>query len=79
MIRGQKTAFVIVMEITENHDIVLPLMATSFIAFTVSKLVCPQPLYQTLAQGFLQGIHIIDPVKHTNPDIGSQTLKNKIG
>lgn len=79
VVQAPITAFVIVMEMTENHDIVLPLMATSFIAFTVSKLVCPQPLYQTLAQGFLQGIQIIDPVKHTNPDIGSQTLKNKIG
>ncbi|MDP2961853.1 MAG: chloride channel protein [Sulfurimicrobium sp.] len=54
VVQAPITAFVIVMEMTENHDIVLPLMATSFIAFTVSKIVCPKPLYQALAQGFLQ-------------------------
>lgn len=78
VVQAPITAFVIVMEMTENHDIVLPLMATSFIAFSISKLVCPKPLYQTLAQGFLQGIEP-DPVKPDATDVGSQTLKNKIG
>ncbi len=63
VVQAPITAFVIVMEMTENHDFVLPLMATSFIAFTVSKIVCPKPLYQTLAQGFLQQI---DSAGHKN-------------
>lgn len=63
VVQAPITAFVIVMEMTENHDFVLPLMATSFIAFTVSKIVCPKPLYQTLAQGFLQQI---DGAGHKN-------------
>ncbi len=53
VVQAPITAFVIVMEMTDNHNMVLPLMATSFIAYTVSKLVCPTPLYQTLAKEFL--------------------------
>ncbi len=47
------TAFVIVMEMTDNHEMILPLMAASFIANACSRLVCPTPLYHTLAQNFV--------------------------
>jgi H+/Cl- antiporter ClcA len=49
------TAFVIVMEMTANQSFVLPLMATAFIAYWVSRLFCPEPLYRSLAQEFLPG------------------------
>jgi H+/Cl- antiporter ClcA len=47
------TAFVIVMEMTDNHDLLLPLMATAFVAYLSSRLVCPQPIYRMLALSFL--------------------------
>ena len=47
------TAFVIVMEMTDNHEMILPLMAASLIANACSHLVCPTPLYHTLAQNFV--------------------------
>jgi H+/Cl- antiporter ClcA len=47
------TAFVIVMEMTDNHDLLLPLMATAFTAYVTSRLVCPQPIYRELAKSFL--------------------------
>lgn len=47
------TAFVIVMEMTDNHTMLLPLMATAFIASTVSKVICPEPIYRALARNFL--------------------------
>ncbi len=49
------TAFVIVMEMVDNHEMILPLMATSLIAHACSRLVCPAPLYYTLAQNFIRG------------------------
>jgi H+/Cl- antiporter ClcA len=52
------TGFIIVMEMTNNHSLLLPLMATAFIAFGVSRLVCPKPIYHALAQPFLH------PPKH---------------
>jgi H+/Cl- antiporter ClcA len=47
------TGFIIVMEMTDDHSLLLPLMATSFVAFGVSRLVCPTPIYQALAKAFL--------------------------
>ncbi len=43
------TAFVIVMEMTNNHGMLLPLMTSAFIAFGVSKLVNREPIYRVLA------------------------------
>jgi H+/Cl- antiporter ClcA len=48
------TSFVIVMEMTNNHTMLLPLMAASFIAYGSSRLICHEPIYRTLALGFLQ-------------------------
>lgn len=53
VVQAPITAFVIVMEMTDNHDMILPLMAASFIASAVSKKICPQPLYKTMAEGLL--------------------------
>ena len=47
------TAFVIVMEMTNNQDLVLALMATSLIASGASKLVCRKSLYFALAENFM--------------------------
>lgn len=45
------TSFVIVMEMTGEHAMVLPLMITAALATAVSKLISP-PLYQTLAHRY---------------------------
>lgn len=45
------TSFVIVMEMTAQHAMVLPLMITAALATAVSKLITP-PLYQTLANRY---------------------------
>jgi len=47
------TAFVIVMELTDSQTMLLPLMATAFIAYGVSRLINPNPIYQVLAEAFL--------------------------
>jgi H+/Cl- antiporter ClcA len=43
---------VIVMEMTDNHEMILPLMAASFIASACSRLVCPSSLFHTLSGNF---------------------------
>lgn len=48
------TSFVIVMEMTANHHMLLPLMATSVIAHAVARTVSPVPLYQALAYPLLR-------------------------
>ncbi len=61
------TAFVIVMEMTDNHEMVLPLMAAAFIAKACSRLVCPTPIYRSLSENF---IYKPPPPKK---DVGTQT------
>jgi H+/Cl- antiporter ClcA len=47
------TAFVIVMEMIDSHEMVLPLMAAAFIAKACSQLVCPNALFHTMAASFV--------------------------
>ena len=47
------TAFVIVMEMTDSSSLLIPLMTTALIANGVSHLVCPRPIYQALADAYL--------------------------
>ena len=47
------TALVIVMEMTSQHAMVLPLMITAAVATAASRLISP-PLYQTLAQRYAE-------------------------
>ena len=54
VVQAPITAFVIVMEMTDNHDMLLPLMATSLIATGISRLICNEPLYRALALPFLK-------------------------
>jgi len=62
------TAFVIVMEMTDNQDLVLALMATSLIASGASKLICKKPIYYALAENFMKAHHLAKKEKG-KPDI----------
>jgi len=53
VVQAPVTAFVIVMEMTDNHDMIVPLMAASLLAAGTSKIVCRKPLYRALADQFL--------------------------
>jgi H+/Cl- antiporter ClcA len=51
--RAPVTSFIIMMEMTDSHQMLIPLMSASVIAAAISKLVCPVPLYHGLAAKFL--------------------------
>jgi H+/Cl- antiporter ClcA len=53
VVQAPITAFVIVMEMTDNHDMVVPLMLATLLATAVSRMICPQPLYKALANNYL--------------------------
>ena len=53
VVQSPITAFVIVMEMTNNQEMMLAVIATSLIGTGASRLVCPEPIYRTLALGFL--------------------------
>jgi len=54
VVQAPITAFVIVTEMTDNHAMVVPLMAAALIAQATSKLVCPEGIYHALAKRFVQ-------------------------
>jgi H+/Cl- antiporter ClcA len=55
VVQAPVTAAVIVLEMTgNNQQMLLPLMATSFVAYAVSQQVCRQPIYRALAKQFVR-------------------------
>ncbi|MDR3533593.1 MAG: chloride channel protein [Rhodopila sp.] len=54
VVQAPITSTVIVMEMTANQRLMIPLMATAFLSFAVSRLICRRPLYGALARRFLQ-------------------------
>jgi H+/Cl- antiporter ClcA len=54
VVQAPITSTVIVLEMTANHNLTIPLMATAFLSFAVSRLVCRRPLYGALARRFLE-------------------------
>lgn len=54
MTQAPITSLVIVMEMTANHQMLLPLMATAVVAHGVSKSVAPTPLYHAIAHALLR-------------------------
>ncbi len=59
------TAAVIVMEMTNNQGMLVPVTATALLAFVVSRLICPQPVYGALAEKFLAAIEPGNPASHS--------------
>jgi len=53
VVQAPVTAFVIVIEMTDNHDMIVPLMAASLLATGCSRIVCHRPLYKALADQFI--------------------------
>jgi H+/Cl- antiporter ClcA len=54
VVQAPLTAFIIVTEMTRESDMALPLMSCSLLAYGVSRMVCPHPLYKALATPFRQ-------------------------
>lgn len=54
VVQAPLTAVVIVMEMTSDQSMTLPMLSVALIAFAVSKLICPHPLYRTMAESFLE-------------------------
>lgn len=53
VVQSPLTAVVIVMEMTSNRDMLLPMMATALIAAGISRVISREPLYHALARAFM--------------------------
>lgn len=54
VVQAPITAFVIVTEMTDNHAMVVPVMAAALIAHASSRLICKEGVYHALAKGFIE-------------------------
>jgi H+/Cl- antiporter ClcA len=63
VVQAPITAFVIVTEMTDNHAMVVPLMAAAMIAYASSRLICKEGVYHALAKGFMEPSSPTLPVK----------------
>jgi H+/Cl- antiporter ClcA len=54
VVQAPITAFVIVTEMTDNHAMVVPLMAAALIAYASSRVVCEEGVYHALSKGFVE-------------------------
>ncbi|MBE7620303.1 chloride channel protein [Gluconacetobacter entanii] len=56
VVQSPLTASVIVMEMCDNQEVTLALLATAFLAYGVSRMICHHSLYSALAESFLGGV-----------------------
>ncbi|MFW7266377.1 chloride channel protein [Gluconacetobacter sp. Hr-1-5] len=61
VVQAPLTASVIVMEMSDNQQVTLALLATSFLAYGVSRMICPRSLYSALAEKFLSVVEHAPP------------------
>lgn len=54
VVQAPITAFVIITEMTGDHSMILPLMASAILGHMVSRLINPEPLYKALAARFVE-------------------------
>ncbi len=71
MLQSPLTSFVIVMEMTGSHEILIPLMATAFFATGTAKLINPLPLYRELCNSYIQPKNI----EKTKSDLTQNEVK----
>ncbi|MDR0717289.1 MAG: chloride channel protein [Azoarcus sp.] len=75
MTQSPITAFVIVMEMTDNHQMLIPLMATAVIAYGISKSVCRVPLYHALAMPALYHARLKQRILEGNTQTNEKTAR----
>lgn len=75
MLQSPLTSFVIVMEMTGSHEILIPLMATAFFATGTSKLINPEPLYRALCNSYIQPVTKVEGIEEKEK--GEEELQKK--
>lgn len=77
MTQAPITSLVIVMEMTANHQMLLPIMATAVVANAVSKSVAPLPIYHTIAHAMLRRADHEVHHKNMSDDTPAQPIAEK--
>jgi H+/Cl- antiporter ClcA len=68
------TSTIITMELTDNHDVVLPVMAACLLGSAFSTLVCKTPIYRALASQLVESRE--QEVAHQDPERNASDASN---
>ncbi|MCB8875011.1 chloride channel protein [Acidisoma silvae] len=63
VVQAPITAFVIVLEMTANQQMTIPIMATAMLGYATSRLICRRPFYSVLARRFLRSAEAMNVAK----------------
>ncbi len=50
------TALIIIIEMTNQQDMLLPLLASTFIGAGISRVICKKPIYEAMAERFMENL-----------------------
>nr|WP_255617141.1 chloride channel protein [Aurantimonas sp. VKM B-3413] len=56
VVQAPMTAFVIIIEMTGNHDNILPVMTAAVLGYGTARLLAPEPLYHALSRLFIADV-----------------------
>jgi len=70
VVQSPMTSFIILLEMTGATQFALPLGIAAILGYEMSKLVCPNALYEALADKFMAGHSRPSEVGGTKPDSG---------
>jgi H+/Cl- antiporter ClcA len=56
VVQAPMTSFIIVTEMTNDHQMLIPLMCAAFLAHWVSRLLCPEGIYHMLARNLQESL-----------------------
>lgn len=68
VVQAPMTAFVIILEMTGNHDAIIPIMAVSMIGYLTSRILSREPLYHGLSRNFIAAAIRARRAKPAEPD-----------
>ena len=54
VVQSPMTAFVIIMEMTDDHAGLVPMMVSAILGWATSRFVSPEPLYRGLSKAFAE-------------------------
>jgi H+/Cl- antiporter ClcA len=61
VVQAPMTAFIIVTEMTNDHEMLIPLMTAAFLAHWISRLICHEGIYHALARNLQEGLRSTPP------------------
>ncbi|SEP78983.1 H+/Cl-antiporter ClcA [Faunimonas pinastri] len=68
VVQAPITAFVIIIEMTSNHTMVIPVMISAILGYGTSRLINPEALYHTMAHAFIEDLRARAPKVEPAPE-----------